>query len=163
RELNTLTSRPVKTRRRCGNSGTGLEHKSRRTAPGSDIMTYQMHIIVGHLGDTPELREANGQSVTNFSVAVNIRRGEQQSTTWYRVTAWNGLAETVCQYLEKGRRVLVDGSNLRSSAYIDRDGQPRASLELTANRVQFLDSVASDGEQESASNGDNSGGEDIPF
>jgi single-strand DNA-binding protein len=122
-----------------------------------------MHIIVGHLGETPQMREANGQPVTSFSVAVNIRRGENQTTTWYRVTAWNGLAETVCQYLEKGRRVLVDGSNLRSSAYIDRDGQPRASLELTANRVQFLDSASSDeSDQEDAPPSDENG-EDIPF
>ena len=112
-------------------------------------MTYQIHVIVGNLGNTPELREANGQPVATFSVAVNIRRGEQQTTTWYRVTAWNGLAETVCKYLEKGRRVLVEGSNLRASAFIDRDGNPRASLELTANRVQFLDSAQSDDASES--------------
>jgi single-stranded DNA-binding protein len=37
--------------------------------------------------------------------------------------------------------VLVEGSNLRASAYVDRDGQPRASLELTANRMQFMDSA----------------------
>jgi single-strand DNA-binding protein len=120
-------------------------------------MAYQVHIIVGNLGETPELREASGQPVTTFSVAVNSRRGENQTTTWYRVTAWNALAETVCQYLEKGRRVLVDGYNLRASAYIDRDGNPRASLELTANRVQFLDS---------AQNGEDStedSTEEVPF
>ncbi|MAU12376.1 MAG: single-stranded DNA-binding protein [Anaerolineaceae bacterium] len=126
-------------------------------------MTYQMHIIVGHLGETPQLRDANDQKVTSFSVAVNIRRGEQQITTWYRVTAWNGLAETVCQYLEKGRRVLVDGSNLRTSAYIDRDGQPRASLELTANRVQFLDSANGDAAQDDAPPSSNGDEDEIPF
>ncbi|MBZ0280748.1 MAG: single-stranded DNA-binding protein [Anaerolineae bacterium] len=121
-------------------------------------MSYQIHIIVGNLGDTPELREANGQPVATFSVAVNNRRGEKQTVTWYRVTAWNGLAETVVKYLEKGRRVLVEGSNLRASAYVDRDGQPRASLELTANRVQFMDS-ASGGEDGT----DEGEGQDIPF
>jgi single-strand DNA-binding protein len=120
-------------------------------------MSYQIHIIVGNLGETPELREAGGQPVTSFSVAVNNRRGENQTTTWYRVTAWNGLAETVVKYLEKGRRVLVEGSGLRASAYIDRDSNPRASLELTANRVQFMDSAPSD---ENGSDGDE---QDIPF
>ena len=130
-------------------------------APGwcRRIMAYQMHIIVGNLGNTPELREANGQPVATFSVAVNNRRGERQTTTWYRVTVWNTLAETVCKYLEKGRRVLVDGSNLRASAYIDREGSPRASLELTANRVQFLDSAPTNG-QESADEEDVA---NIPF
>lgn len=121
-------------------------------------MSYQMHIIVGNLGETPEIRQASGQSVTSFSVAVNTRRGDTQTTTWYRVTVWNGLAETVVKYLEKGRRVLVEGSNLRASAYIDRDGKPRATLELTANRVQFMDS-APDGENGASENT----GDDIPF
>lgn len=31
-----------------------------------------------------------------------LRRGDKQTTTWHRVTAWNGLAETVVKYLEKG-------------------------------------------------------------
>lgn len=121
-------------------------------------MSYQIHIIVGNLGETPELREASGQPVTSFSVAVNTRRGDKQTTAWYRVTAWNGLAETVVKYLEKGRRILVEGSSLRASAYIDRDGNPRASLELTANRVQFMDSAPDDEE-----GADEPTGGDIPF
>lgn len=125
-------------------------------------MSYQIHIIVGNLGETPELREASGQPVTSFSVAVNTRRGDNQTTTWYRVTAWNGLAETVCTYLEKGRRVLVEGSSLRTSAYVDREGNPRASLELTANRVQFMDSSPGSDDGAESSNGDGDG-EDVPF
>jgi single-strand DNA-binding protein len=129
----------------------------RNTPERIQIMSYQIHIIVGNLGAAPEAREVNGQAVASFSVAVNQRRGENQTTTWYRVTAWNGLAETVVKYLEKGRRVLVEGGNLRASAYIDRDGQPRASLELTANRVQFLDQApdSDDGADEPQ--------EDVPF
>ncbi|MEQ8677150.1 MAG: single-stranded DNA-binding protein [Aggregatilineales bacterium] len=128
-------------------------------------MSYQTHIIVGNLGDTPELREANGQPVATFSVAVNNRRGETQTTTWYRVTVWNGLAETVTKYLEKGRRVLVEGHNLRASAYIDREGNPRASLELTANRVQFMDSATdSEGDEDETGDGDDDNpSKDIPF
>ena len=126
-------------------------------------MAYQIHVIVGNLGDTPELREANGQPVATFSVAVNNRRGENQTTTWYRVTVWNTLAETVCKYLEKGRRVLVEGSNLRASAYIDREGNPRSSLELTANRVQFMDSAQNGEDAGGTPDDDAVDGQDIPF
>lgn len=106
-------------------------------------MSYQLHIIVGYLGETPELRQTpEGQPVTTFAVAVNERRGENEVTTWYRVTAWGTLAEVACEYLEKGRLVLVEGHNLRASAYLDREGQARASLELRADRIQFLDSGA---------------------
>lgn len=114
---------------------------------------FQTHILVGHVGDTPELRQTgDDQQVTTFSVAVNERRGENQVTTWYRVTAWNRLAEVACQYLSKGRLVLVEGHRLRASAYLGREGQPQASLELTASRIQFLDS---------GSGGEEAG--DIPF
>ena len=106
---------------------------------------YQNHVIVGNLGDTPELREtADGQPVTNFSVAINEKRGEQQMTTWYRVTAWGRLAEIATEYLSKGRQVLVEGHRLRASAYLDNEGNPQASLELTASRIQFLGSGSSE-------------------
>jgi single-strand DNA-binding protein len=108
-------------------------------------VVYQMHIVVGNLGDTPALREtAEGQPVTNFSVAVNEKRGEREVTTWYRVTAWGRLAEIAAEFLSKGRQVLVEGHRLQASAYMDSEGQPQASLELTASRIRFLGSGPSE-------------------
>ena len=100
---------------------------------------FQNHIIVGNLGADPEMRYLpDGTAVTNFSVAVNQKRGENETTTWVRVTAWDKLAEVCNEYLEKGRPVLVQGSRMKVSAYLDQQGNPRASLELTAGTVQFL-------------------------
>jgi single-strand DNA-binding protein len=80
--------------------------------------------------------------VTSFSLASTRRwtnqNGEQQEkTTWYRVSVWRKQAETVAEYLKKGRLVLVEGE-VEARAYTDRDGNPRASLELTANNIRFL-------------------------
>ena len=104
---------------------------------------YQNIVLVGHLGRDPEMRYTpSGTPVTNFSVATTRKwtdaEGQQQEkTTWFRVNAWGRLAETCNQYLTKGQLVLVEGE-VDASAWTDRDGEARASLELRAWKVRFL-------------------------
>lgn len=109
-------------------------------------MTLNKVLLIGNLGSDPEMRYTpNGAAVCDFRMAVNRRYttgdGEQrEETEWFRVTCWGRLAETVNQYLQKGRKAYVEG-RISSSAYTDKDGQPRASLEVTAETVSFLDSA----------------------
>ena len=104
---------------------------------------YQKTVVVGHLGQDPQMRYTQtGTPVTSFSVATTRRwtnsSGEQQEkTTWFRVTCWRKLAEQAAQYLQKGRLVLVEG-DVDANAWTDREGNSRASLELTAYTVRFL-------------------------
>ncbi len=105
---------------------------------------YQYTVLVGNVGRDPELRYTpSGVAVCDFSVAVNKRwtdnstSEQREKTTWFRVTCWRGLAETVSQYVKKGRQVLVTGE-VDASAWSDNDGNPRASLEITARDVKFL-------------------------
>ncbi len=109
---------------------------------------FQKVILVGNLGRDPEMRYTpGGQAVCNLSVATNrtwSRDGEQQKeTTWFRVTVWGRQAETVNQYLKKGRSVLVEGrlnpdENGNPRIWTSNDGQPRASFEVTAQTIRFL-------------------------
>jgi single-strand DNA-binding protein len=102
------------------------------------MSAFQQLIILGNLGSDPEMRYTqDGKPVTTFSVAVNEKRGEKESTTWFRVTAWQKLAETCHEYLKKGRQVMVIG-RVAASAWKAQDGSPRASLEVTASDVRFL-------------------------
>ena len=71
-------------------------------------------MIIGNLGRDPEMRyTAAGKPVTNFSVAVSrrytVESETREETQWFRVSAWNQLAETCSQYLTKGQRVFVEG------------------------------------------------------
>ena len=122
------------------------------------IVNYHKTVIVGNIGNDPELRQTQtGISVTSFSVAVNERWNDangdkQEKTTWYRVTCWRGLAETCAKYLAKGREVLVEGVMQEPTVWVDKDGNNRASLELTARTVQF-------GAGHSGNNGDGNSGE----
>ena len=105
---------------------------------------YQKLVIVGRLGRDPEMRYTqDGTPVTSFSVATDRRwtsqSGEsQQRTVWFRVSAWRRLAETCNQYLAKGRMVLIEGELTEPRPYQGRDGEWRASLDVTARAVKFL-------------------------
>jgi len=111
---------------------------------------YQKIIIVGNLGNDPELRYTpQGDAVTSFSVATNRRwtgRDGQpgEETTWFRVSVWGRQAEPCNQYLSKGRQVMVEGrlSPDRETGgprlWTGRDGQTGASYEIRAITVQFL-------------------------
>lgn len=107
---------------------------------------YQYTVIVGNVGRDPEMRYTqSGTAVADFSVAVNRRwtdkttNEQREKTTWFRVTAWRRLAETVNQYVHKGMRILVTGE-VDASAWIGNDGEARASLEITARDIKFLSS-----------------------
>ena len=101
-------------------------------------------IIVGNLGADPEMRYLeDGTPVTTFSVAVNRRWTDRETsearekTWWFRVTAWRRQAEVCNEYLSKGKQVLVQGE-VNASAWLNEAGEARASLELTARSVRFL-------------------------
>ncbi|MGB1748914.1 MAG: single-stranded DNA-binding protein, partial [Dehalococcoidia bacterium] len=78
-------------------------------------MSLNQILLIGRAGNDPEMRyTSSGTPVTSFSLAVNNSRRDQngewtEDTEWFRVTAWERQAESVNQYLSKGRRVFVDG------------------------------------------------------
>jgi single-strand DNA-binding protein len=101
-------------------------------------------MIIGNVGADPEMRyTANGRAVTSFRVAANrsftTPEGERrEETEWFAVVAWQKLAEQCSQYLQKGRRVYVEG-RLRTRSWDPPDGQRRYRTEVIADRVLFLD------------------------
>lgn len=132
---------------------------------------YQKTIIVGNLGGDPEMRYTpSGTAVTNFSVAVSRRwtgrdGQKQEKTTWFRVNAWDKLAELCNQYLSKGRLVLVEGE-VEARAWTTQEGEARASLDLRAFNVQFLGGAAQSEGYNAGGAGEGSpaaGEDDIPF
>jgi single-strand DNA-binding protein len=106
--------------------------------------------------------------VTSFSIATtrkwNNASGEpQEKTTWFRVTCWRKLAESAAQYLKKGQAVLVEGE-IDASAWTDKEGNPRASLELNALNWRFVGGRGEGGETAGGGVGEEVVGEDdIPF
>jgi len=91
----------------------------------------------------------NGDPVTSFSVATdrqyNDRNGQKvKETTWFRVSVFGKQAETVNQYLSKGKMVLIEG-RLRAdpktggpAVFTRQDGSSGAAFDIVANTVRFL-------------------------
>lgn len=102
-------------------------------------------MIIGHLGRDPELRyTGSGTPVCSFSVAVSRRRGsrdgeQQDETEWFRVTAWDRLAEICANYLTKGQQVYIEGP-IKLERWTGQDGQERSNLAVTAYQMQMLGS-----------------------
>ena len=99
--------------------------------------------IIGNLTRDPELRTtSSGINVCTFTVAVNRRRSgnsNQPEADFFRVSAWRQLGENCQRYLAKGRKVAVVGA-VSVQTYTGNDGTTRASLEVTADDVEFLSS-----------------------
>ena len=129
---------------------------------------YQKTIVVGHLGRDPEMRYTpTGVPVTSFSMATtrkwtNANGEPQEKTTWFRVTCWRKLAESAAQYLKKGQAVLVEGE-IDASAWTDKEGNPRASLELNALTWRFVGGRGDGGEAAGGAGEEIVGEDDIPF
>lgn len=96
--------------------------------------------IIGNLTKDPELRTTpNGKNVCDFTVAVNRRnkRNGQPDADFFHVTAWNQLGEHCAKFLSKGRKVCAVGP-VEVRTYTTQSGEVRASLEVTAEDVEFL-------------------------
>ena len=100
-------------------------------------------MLIGHLGKDPELKYgASGNPVCSMTLATdegyNDKDGNKvDRVEWHRIVAYQRLAETCGQYLQKGRLVYVEGK-LQTRKWQDQNGQDRYTTEVVAQRVQFL-------------------------
>ncbi len=99
--------------------------------------------LIGNLTRAPELRYTpTGVAVANLGLAVNRRfrdkTGElKEDVCFLTVTVWDKQAEACCQYLQKGSPIFVEGV-LQSRSWETSDGQKRSTIDVRAERVQFL-------------------------
>lgn len=111
-------------------------------------------ILLGNLTRDPELKYTpNGQPVCNLGLAVNrtwLKDGQKQKdTTFLTIVVWGKQAENCGTYLAKGKPVLVEG-RLQSRSW-EKDGHKHSTVEVVADRVQFL------GGRDSARGGNSAG------
>ena len=99
--------------------------------------------LIGNLTRDPELRYTpGGVAVATMGLAVNREykdrsTGEQKKDTCFvNIIAWDRQAENCNQYLSKGRPIFVEG-RLQYRAW-ESEGQKRSTIEVKADRVQFL-------------------------
>lgn len=102
-------------------------------------------MIIGNAVADAVLRATqDGTNVCSFTVAVNRKgKNKEKDTDYFKVSAWRGLAENCAKYVKKGMKVCVVGS-VSVSTYNAQNGETRASMDVTANEVEFLTRVQDD-------------------
>lgn len=98
-------------------------------------------VLVGRVVFDPELRYTqNGTAVTNFRLAVNRKRKNQdgdRGADFFTCVAWSGLAEVIAEYAKKGKEMGIEGE-LRQSVWENDEGQKREKVEVYVNHMMFL-------------------------
>lgn len=100
-------------------------------------------ILVGNLGRDAELRYTpGGAAVATLSLAtseswVDKQQHRQEKTEWHRIVLWGKAAESLNEYLTKGKQVYIEG-RLQTRQWADKDGNKRFSTEIRADHVVLL-------------------------
>ena len=102
--------------------------------------------LVGTIGLEPEMRyTTDGKGFCSVRVAVNQRgAGNQKTTIWFKVTAWEKMGEYVNNYAHKGNKVFVVGRLVCNEAgaprvYTKQDGTAVSTFEIVAREFQIVD------------------------
>jgi single-strand DNA-binding protein len=100
-------------------------------------------ILVGNLGRDAELRYTpSGAAVAKFSLATTEKWTDksgslQERTEWHNIDLWGKQAETLNEYLRKGKQVYVEG-RLQTDEYTDKEGIKRKTTRVRCDRVVLL-------------------------
>src|SRR3954470_2398398 len=100
-------------------------------------------ILVGNLGRDAELRYTpGGAPVATLNLATtevwNDKGGQkQEKTEWHRVVLWGKSAESLNEYLVKGKQIYVEG-RLQPRQWDDKDGNKRYTTEIRGDRIVLL-------------------------
>jgi single-strand DNA-binding protein len=100
-------------------------------------------ILVGNLGRDAELRYTpGGAAVATLNMATtetwNDQSGQrQEKTEWHRVVFWGKVAESLTEYLTKGKQVYVEG-RLETRQWNDKDGNKRYTTEIKGDKIVLL-------------------------
>ncbi len=118
-------------------------------------------ILVGNLGRDAELRYTpGGAAVATLNLATTEvfkdREGQRkEDTQWHRVILWGKTAESLQDYLTKGKQIYVEGK-LQTRKWKDKDGNDRYTTEIRGDRIVLLSGGGRGGEMTVERGGDQS-------
>ena len=104
---------------------------------------------IGNIGTIGELKFVGEQKVVEFSVALNRKEKNGETTEWVPCVAWNKIAENASNYIGKGDGVYVEGE-LRTRSW-EKDGQKHYKTEILVRDLSFLSKANRDGGNRSSS------------
>lgn len=120
-------------------------------------------VFTGRIVRDIELRTFGENRVINFTVACDGRKNKDgtRATDFFDCTAWNGLADTLSRYCNKGDKLLIRGevhiNVYESTTAKDKNGNPLKlrSPRINVNSVEFIGSRSNNSDNKT-SNAQNS-------
>jgi len=97
-------------------------------------------ILLGRICKDLELKQAGGTNVVKFNLAVNrkfTKQGEEKQTDFISCVAFGKTAETIVNYLSKGRQIVVEG-RIQTGNY-EKDGQRIYTTDVIVESFNFAD------------------------
>ena len=125
-------------------------------------MTVNKAILVGNLGQDPEIRSTgSGTPVATLRIATSDRRKDRDGnwtdhTEWHTVVVFGRQAENVGRFCRKGKQLFIEG-RIQTRKWQDKEGRDRYNTEIVANDVRFLGGRG-EGASDSYGGGSNYGG-----
>ena len=140
-------------------------------------------ILVGNLGRDAEMRfTSGGTPVATVSLATTERFTDKEGqkredTQWHRIVIWGKTAQSLHEYLTKGKQIYVEG-RIQTREWEDKDKNKVKTTEIRADRVVLLGGGGGGGGDRGARSGGSSrsmessmddvpveapGDDDIPF
>lgn len=99
--------------------------------------------LVGRITKDLELRyTTTNVATTRFNIAINRQFKDadgERKADFIPVQCWRKQAENVCNYLNKGSLVSIEG-RIQTEKYTDKDGNNRNTWSVVADNVTFLES-----------------------
>ena len=102
-------------------------------------------MLMGNVTQTPEVKEfSGGGKVVNFSLATNKKYTDKSGTqqneaTFHNLVAWNKTADIVEKYVEKGKKIFVEGE-IKVESWTDKDGNNRKTTKINVYNLILLGS-----------------------
>ena len=125
-------------------------------------------ILVGNLGRDAELRYTpGGAPVATLNLATTevwndkTSGQKQEKTEWHRIVLWGKSAESLSEYLTKGKQIYVEG-RLQTRKWQDKDGHDKYTTEIRGDRIVLLGGGGGGSRGASMDRGDGSGGAHAP-
>lgn len=107
------------------------------------MASFNRVILLGNLTRDPQLRYLpSNTAVCEFGLATNRRwkdrdGNQKEDVCFVDVAAFGRQAETINQYMTKGKPILIEG-RLRLDSWTGQDGQKRSKLSVVAENFQFV-------------------------
>ncbi|GEM54945.1 single-stranded DNA-binding protein [Flavobacterium branchiophilum NBRC 15030 = ATCC 35035] len=101
--------------------------------------------LIGNVGNDPEIKSFDGgKKLANLTIATNEtfinEKGERKTNTeWHRVVAWGKIAETIEQFVKKGKEIAIEGK-LTTRSYDDKNGEKKYITEIIVQEILLLGS-----------------------